>query len=91
MFRSRARLSAQRGPQALIWRSAWRRPRGLPEKKQEKAMLQKLDTEHLNRLALADALASMEPRDLDPIAASVARRCACLASACLILVAGSDS
>jgi len=54
-------------------------------------MLQKLDTEHLNRLALADALASMEPRDLDPIAASVARRCACLASACLILVAGSDS
>ena len=28
-------------------------------------MLQKLDTEHLNRLALADALASMEPRDFD--------------------------
>src|SRR5262245_39986263 len=28
-------------------------------------MLQKLDTEHLNRLALADALASMEPHDFD--------------------------
>ena len=28
-------------------------------------MLQKLDTEHLNRLALAEALASMEPRDFD--------------------------
>ena len=28
-------------------------------------MLQKLDTEHLNRLALADALTSMEPRDFD--------------------------
>ena len=44
-------------------------------------MLQKLDTEHLNRLALAEALASMEPRDFDmrdPIAVSVATRCACL-------------
>jgi hypothetical protein len=28
-------------------------------------MLQKLDAEHLNRLALAEALASMEPRDFD--------------------------
>jgi hypothetical protein len=28
-------------------------------------MLQKLDTEHLNRLALAEALTSMEPRDFD--------------------------
>ena len=28
-------------------------------------MLQKLDTAHLNRLALAEALASMEPRDFD--------------------------
>src|SRR5262245_51393948 len=28
-------------------------------------MLQKLDTEHLNRLALAEALASMDPRDFD--------------------------
>ena len=28
-------------------------------------MLQKLDTEHLNRRALAEALASMEPRDFD--------------------------
>jgi hypothetical protein len=28
-------------------------------------MLQKLDTEHLNRLALADALASMDPSDFD--------------------------
>ena len=28
-------------------------------------MLQKLDTEHLNRLALAEALSSMEPRDFD--------------------------
>jgi hypothetical protein len=28
-------------------------------------MLKKLDTEHLNRLALADALASMEPCDFD--------------------------
>ena len=28
-------------------------------------MLQKLDTEHLNRLALAEALANMEPRDFD--------------------------
>jgi len=37
----------------------------LADKKQEKAMLQKLDTEHLNRLALAEALASMEPRDFD--------------------------
>jgi hypothetical protein len=28
-------------------------------------MLQKLDTEHLNRLALADALARMDPSDFD--------------------------
>jgi hypothetical protein len=28
-------------------------------------MLQKLDTEHLNRIALAEALASMEPGDFD--------------------------
>ena len=28
-------------------------------------MLQKLDAEHLNRLSLAEALASMEPRDFD--------------------------
>ena len=37
-------------------------------------MLQKLDTEHLNRLALADALASMEPRDFDM---RRAHRCIC--------------
>jgi len=48
-----------------FWSSAWRRSIDLADKKQEKAMLQKLDTEHLNRLALADALASMEPRDFD--------------------------
>jgi hypothetical protein len=39
--------------------------RSLPDKKQEKAMLQKLDTPHLNRIALAEALASMEPGDFD--------------------------
>jgi hypothetical protein len=37
-------------------------------------MLQKLDTEHLNRLALAEALASMEPRDFDMRRAD---RCIC--------------
>ena len=55
-------------------------------------MLQKLDTEHLNRLALADALASMEPQRLrhaaTQIAVSVATPCACLGYARLILVAG---
>ena len=52
-------------------------------------MLQKLDAEHLNRLALAEALASMERATStcgDPIAVSVATRCACLGYARLILV-----
>jgi hypothetical protein len=50
---------------ALVWRSAWRGHVGHPDKKQEKSMLQKLDTGHLNRLALAEALASLEPHDFD--------------------------
>ena len=57
-------------------------------------MLKKLDTEHLNRLALAEALAGMEPRDSTcgaPIAVSVATRYACLGYARLILVAGRAS
>ena len=37
-------------------------------------MLQKLDTAHLNRLTLAEALASMEPRDFDMRRAD---RCIC--------------
>jgi hypothetical protein len=44
------------------------------DKKQEKAMLKKLDTEHLNRLALAEALASMKPCDFDM---RDPRRCIC--------------
>ncbi len=37
-------------------------------------MLQKLDTAHLNRLTLAEALASLEPRDFDMRRAD---RCIC--------------
>ena len=57
-------------------------------------MLQKLDTEHLNRLALAEALASMEPRDFDMRRPD---RCICghalrlFGNARLILVAGRAS
>jgi hypothetical protein len=69
------------GPQALVWRSAWGRARGLPDKKQEEAMLQKLDNEHLNRLALAEALTSMNPRDFD-----MRRRDRCICGHALRLV-----
>ena len=57
-------------------------------------MLQKLDTQHLNRLALADALASMKESDFDmrPLAtASAAMRCVCFANAGFTLGGGRAS
>ena len=57
-------------------------------------MLQKLDTEHLNRLALAEALASMKRATSicgEPIAVSVATRCACLGELALFWYLGEQA
>jgi len=61
------RLSAHLGPASsgLAFFCSRGRRRGLIPKKQEETMLKKLDNEHLNRLALAEALANMSPDDFD--------------------------
>ena len=54
-------------------------------------MLQKLDTQHLNRLALADALANMISTCASPATASAAMRCVCFANAGFTLGGGRAS